>query len=84
MDKTFWGVVSAAVEQSRRKANMGAQGDGKFGQESLEKKARPKFEFLGLEPVMVCFQGKKDLTSWVTRAHLTVVVHLGWIKCSTD
>ena len=30
MDKTFWGVVSAAVEQSRRKANMVAQGDGKF------------------------------------------------------
>ena len=30
LDKTFWGVVSAAVEQSRRKANMVAQGDGKF------------------------------------------------------
>ena len=29
--KTFWEVVSAAVEQSRRKANMVAQGDGKFG-----------------------------------------------------
>ena len=26
----FWGVVSAAVEQSRRRANMVAQGDGKF------------------------------------------------------
>ena len=31
IDKTVWGVVSAAVEQSRRKANMVAQGDGKFG-----------------------------------------------------
>ena len=31
MGKTFWGVVSAAVEQSRAKANMVAQGDGKFG-----------------------------------------------------
>ena len=31
MGKTFWGVVSAAVEQSRRKVNMVAQGDGKFG-----------------------------------------------------
>ena len=31
MDKTVWGVVSTAVEQSRRKANMVAQGDGKFG-----------------------------------------------------
>ena len=31
MGKTFWGGVSAAVEQSRRKANMVAQGDGKFG-----------------------------------------------------
>ena len=31
MGKTFWGVVSAAVEQSRRKADMVAQGDGKFG-----------------------------------------------------
>ena len=31
MDKTVWGVVSAAVEQSRRKASMVAQGDGKFG-----------------------------------------------------
>ena len=30
MDKTVWGVVSAAVEQSRCKANMVAQGDGKF------------------------------------------------------
>ena len=30
MGKTFWGVVSAAVEQSRRKASMVAQGDGKF------------------------------------------------------
>ena len=31
MDKTVWGVVSAAVEQSRREANMVAQRDGKFG-----------------------------------------------------
>ena len=31
MDNTVWGVVSAAVEQSRRKANMVAQGDRKFG-----------------------------------------------------
>ena len=31
MGKTFWGVVSAGVEQSRGKANMVAQGDGKFG-----------------------------------------------------
>ena len=31
MGKTFWGVVSAAVEQSRRRANMVAQGDGKIG-----------------------------------------------------
>ena len=30
MGKTFWGVVSAAVEQSRSKANMVAQEDGKF------------------------------------------------------
>ena len=29
--KTFWGVVSAAVQQSRRQANMVAQGDGKYG-----------------------------------------------------
>ena len=31
MDKTFWGMGRAAVEQSRRKANMVARGDGKFG-----------------------------------------------------
>ena len=31
MDKTFWEVVSAAAEQSRRKAKMVVQGDGKFG-----------------------------------------------------
>ena len=31
MGKTFWGVVTAAVEQSRGKANTVAQGDGKFG-----------------------------------------------------
>ena len=28
--KTVWGVASAAVKQSRLKANMVAQGDGKF------------------------------------------------------
>ena len=28
MGKTFWGVVSAAVEQCMRNANMVAQGDG--------------------------------------------------------
>ena len=31
MGKTFWEVVSAAVEQSRCKANMVAQGEEKFG-----------------------------------------------------
>ena len=31
VDKTFWGIASAAVEQSRRKANMVARGDGNFG-----------------------------------------------------
>ena len=31
MGKTFWGVLGAAIEQSRLKANMVAQGDGKFG-----------------------------------------------------
>ena len=33
LDKTFWGVGSVAVgiEQSGRKDNMVAQGDGKFG-----------------------------------------------------
>ena len=38
MGKTFWGVVSAAVEQSRRKVNMVAQGDGKFGRGKWRKK----------------------------------------------
>ena len=40
MDKTFWGVVSAAVEQSRRKANMVAQGDGKFARIPPKKKKK--------------------------------------------
>ena len=31
MGKTFWGVVSTAVEQSKRNANMVSQEDGKFG-----------------------------------------------------
>ena len=31
MDKTIHKTRSAAVEKSRRKANMVAQGDGKFG-----------------------------------------------------
>ena len=31
MERTFWGERGAAVEQSRCKANMVAQGDGKFG-----------------------------------------------------
>ena len=30
MDKNIWGVGSVTVEQSRRKANMVTQGDGKF------------------------------------------------------
>ena len=29
--KTFWGAGSAAEEQSRRRAEMVVQGDGKFG-----------------------------------------------------
>ena len=28
LDDTFWGVVSSTVEQSRREANLVAQGDG--------------------------------------------------------
>ena len=31
LDRTFWGVGSAAVEQTRHKANIAAQGDEKFG-----------------------------------------------------
>ena len=31
MGKTFWGLVGAAVVQSRREANLVAQGDEKFG-----------------------------------------------------
>ena len=31
MGKTFCGVATTAVEQSRRKANMVARGGGKFG-----------------------------------------------------
>ena len=31
LDKTFRGVASAAVEQSRRRANIVARGDGEFG-----------------------------------------------------
>ena len=31
LDNTFWGLASASLEQSRREANMVAQGDGKFG-----------------------------------------------------
>ena len=29
--KNFWGMASAIEEQSRRKANMAARGDEKFG-----------------------------------------------------
>ena len=31
LDGTLWGVVSAAVEQSRLEASMDAQGDLKYG-----------------------------------------------------
>ena len=31
MDKTFWGVGNTVVKQSWLKANMVAQGDGRFG-----------------------------------------------------
>ena len=31
LDRTFWGVGSAVVGQSRRKARMFSEGDGKFG-----------------------------------------------------
>ena len=37
IDKIFWGVLSTAVEQSRRKANRVAQGDRKFGPEAVPK-----------------------------------------------
>ena len=37
MGKTFWGVVGAAVEQSRGKANVVAQGDGKFNPQDPSK-----------------------------------------------
>ena len=57
MDKTVWGVVSAAVEQSRRKANMVAQGDGKFGpwgwpqDSSKQKKSVPQKRLIFLSRV---------------------------------
>ena len=42
-DNTLWGVVSAAVEQSRRTANMVALGDGKFGPRGRpENPSKPK------------------------------------------
>ena len=37
LDDTFWGVVSAAVEQSRSKANMVAKEDRRLTQESIQK-----------------------------------------------
>ena len=61
-DKTFWGMASAAVEQSRRKANRVAHGDGKFDpccrpQDPSKPKKRPLFpskkitlHFAKLEP----------------------------------
>ena len=39
--KTFWGVVSAAVDQSRRKANMVIQRDGKFWAQRLTPESLP-------------------------------------------
>ena len=43
MDITFWGVVRAAVEQSRLKANVVAQGDGKLGPRGWPKNpSKPK------------------------------------------
>ena len=47
-DKTFWGVVSAAVEQSRRKANMVPQGDRKFGPSGPNPK-KPQKNLSGIE-----------------------------------
>ena len=44
MGKTFRVVVIAAVEQSRGKANMVAQGDGKFGPEGWpQDPSKPKW-----------------------------------------
>ena len=57
-DKTFGGVVSAAVEQSRRKANVVAQGDGKFGPWGWpQDPSKPKKNILSVSPVrfVSCF-----------------------------
>ena len=56
LDKTFWGMVSAAVKQSWCKANMVDQGDGKFGPE-----AGPR-----IPPIIMIngFQSKSDVLSW--------------------
>ena len=44
MDKTFWGVVSTAVEQPSRRANMVARGDGKLGPWGwLQNPSKPKY-----------------------------------------
>ena len=58
MGKAFWGVGSAAVKQSRRKANMAAQGDGKFDpwgwpqDPSKPKKKKQQMDY--------CASGKND------------------------
>ena len=52
--------MSAAVEQSRRKANMVAQGDGKFGPRGLplgpskpKKRSQFLFQFIAIGAMLV-------------------------------
>ena len=55
MGKPFWGVVGAVVEQSRRKTNMVAQGERKFGPRGWpQTKTKPKNIKMGAAP----FAGK--------------------------
>ena len=66
MDKTFWGVMSVAVGQSRRKANMVAQGNGKFGPWGWpQNPSKPK------KKKIACQLKKARKTFLTNQAHIT-------------
>ena len=77
--KTFWWVVSAAVEQSRHKANMVAQGDGKYGPWGWPhdpSKPKKKIGFQGTHFGLTPSLPKAILTNWLTRATIACRRHL--------
>ena len=79
MGKSLWGVASVAVEQSRRKANMVAQGDGKFGSRGwTQNPSKPK---KGAFSIFKARRQLEQLKNWTTVKkidRISSLANIGW------